>query len=289
MFVFLFSGESRVKIGGTRTRRVSEYLSRGLRITKVDVPSPVVVGEGGWLVCEFVEEGQSVYALKWYLGLDEFYRWTPAESPPVKTFPVDGNPLRVDKNASSRGRVKIHDVRLGAAGVFRCEVSGEAPHFHTESGVAEMKVVDLPDKKPLITGVQGSYQMHEDVIVNCSSPRSLPPATLTFYVNDEQADPSWVMQYPTYEDPESGLETSILGLRFPLRPRLLRGGIAEVKCTASILNKYWESSVVSVYSDMPYHASIMEGRAATGTGCLAATSSTATPLLLVLLLLLLLR
>lgn len=28
--------------------------------------------------------------------------------------------------------------------------------------------------------------MHEDVIVNCSSPRSLPPATLTFYVNDEQ-------------------------------------------------------------------------------------------------------
>lgn len=45
---------------------------------------------------------------------------------------------------------------------------------------------DLPDEKPRISGVQGSYQMHEDVIVNCSSPRSLPPATLTFYVNDEQ-------------------------------------------------------------------------------------------------------
>lgn len=116
-------------------------LSRGLHITKVDVPSPVVVGESGWLVCEFVEEGESVYALKWYLGLDEFYRWTPAESPPVKTFPVEGNPLRVDKNASKRGRVKIHDVKLGAAGVFRCEVSGEAPAFHTESAVASMKVV----------------------------------------------------------------------------------------------------------------------------------------------------
>ena len=116
-------------------------LSRGLRITKVDVPTPVVVGEGGWLLCEFVEEGESVYALKWYLGLDEFYRWTPAESPPVKTFPVDGNPLRVDKKASKKGRVKIHDVRLGAAGVFRCEVSGEAPAFHTESAVSTMKVV----------------------------------------------------------------------------------------------------------------------------------------------------
>ena len=74
------------------------------------------------------------------------------------------------------------------------------------------------------------------------------------------------MQYPTYEDPETGLETSILGLRFPLRPRLLRRGMAEVKCTASILNKYWESSVASVYGDVPYHASIMEGRAATGIG-----------------------
>lgn len=74
------------------------------------------------------------------------------------------------------------------------------------------------------------------------------------------------MQYPIYEDPETGLETAVLGLRFPLRPRLLRRGMAEVKCTASILNKYWESSVASVYGDVPYHASIMEGRAATGMG-----------------------
>lgn len=76
-----------------------------------------------------------------------------------------------------------------------------------------------------------------------------------------------MIQYPTYEDPETGLETSVLGLRFPLRPvLLLQRGMAEVKCTASILNKYWESSVASVYGDAPYHASIMEGRAATGQG-----------------------
>lgn len=95
------------------------------------------------------------------------------------------------------------------------------------------------------------------------------------------------MQYPIYEDPDTGLETAVLGLRFPLRPRLLRRGMAEVKCTASILNKYWESSVASVYGDVPYHASIMEGRAATGMGCLAATSSRTTSVLLVLLLFLL--
>ncbi|KAK8747111.1 hypothetical protein OTU49_017000 [Cherax quadricarinatus] len=157
----------------------------GLHITKVRVPTPLAVGEGGWLECEFVDEGESIYALKWYLGLDEFYRWTPAENPPVKTFPVKGDPLTVDIAASNRGKVKIHDVTLGASGVFRCEVSAEAPDFHTESDVATMTVVALPEEDPSIRGAGFTHQLHEDVMLNCSSPRSQPPASLTFYVNQE--------------------------------------------------------------------------------------------------------
>lgn len=113
----------------------------GLRITRVSVPSPVVVGEDGWLECEFVEEGENVYALKWYLGLEEFYRWTPAETPSVRTFPVRGKPMVVDGTVSSRGRVRFSDITLGATGVFRCEVSAEGPSFHTESEVSTMTVV----------------------------------------------------------------------------------------------------------------------------------------------------
>ncbi|KAK8743414.1 hypothetical protein OTU49_001434 [Cherax quadricarinatus] len=157
----------------------------GLHITKVTVPTPVAVGEGGWLECEFVDEGESIYALKWYLGLDEIYRWTPAENPPIKTFPVKGDPLTVDTAASNRGKVRINDVTLGASGVFRCEVSAEAPDFHTESEVATMTVVDLPDEDPRISGVGSNHQLHQEVLVNCSSPRSQPPASLTFYVNQE--------------------------------------------------------------------------------------------------------
>lgn len=56
---------------------------------------------------------------------------------------------------------------------------------------------DLPDEKPRISGVQGSYQMHEDVIVNCSSPRSLPAATLAFYVNDEQVRQTAALSWGT--------------------------------------------------------------------------------------------
>ncbi|XP_071516212.1 uncharacterized protein [Panulirus ornatus] len=239
-------------------------VSHALHITRVGVPTPVAVGEGGWLECEFVDEGETIYALKWYLGLDEFYRWTPAEEPQVKTFPVRGDPLKVDLAASDKGRVRVFNVSLGAAGVFRCEVSAEAPSFHTESQTATMTVVDLPDEKPRITGAQGIFQTHEEVLLNCSSPGSQPPATLSFYVNNEQADPAWVVHYPPQEDPGTGLETAVLGLRFLLRPRLLRQGVVVVKCSASILNLYWSSTEAFLPTDVPYHASVMKGRAAEG-------------------------
>ncbi|XP_069189058.1 uncharacterized protein [Procambarus clarkii] len=247
----------------------------GLHITKVHVPTPVAVGEGGVLECEFVDEGESIYALKWYLGLDEFYRWTPAETPQVKTFPVRGDPLAVDTGASHRGRVKVYDVTLGASGVFRCEVSAEAPDFHTESDVATMVVVDLPDEDPRLSRSSLSHQLHEAVSVNCSSTRSQPPAALTFYVNQELADPGWLIPYPPQEDPETGLETAVLGLRFPLRPRLLQGGAVSVKCTASIFDLYWASTEALIPADLPYHASIMEGRAAAGRGWCARVSNLA--------------
>ncbi|XP_068229239.1 cell adhesion molecule 3-like isoform X2 [Palaemon carinicauda] len=247
---------------------------QGLHIRSVNVPDVMIAGEVAWLECEFIDEGDSIYSLKWYLGLDEFYRWTPAETPPVKIFPVRDNPLQVDEKASSRGRVKIYQVTLDATGVYRCEVSAEAPSFHTESAVASMNIVDLPDTKPQIRGAEINYQLHEEVSLNCTSPRSQPPATLTFYVNDEQAEPSWLLPYQVIEEYGTGLETSVLGLRFPLKPRLLRRGAVIVKCTAAISNLYWESSEALIPGDLPYHASIMEGRASAATslpsvqGCL---------------------
>ena len=48
-----------------------------------------------------------------------------------------------------------------------------------------MTFADVPDIRPYIEGVQREYQSHQQVNLNCSSPRSKPPANLTFYINDE--------------------------------------------------------------------------------------------------------
>ncbi|XP_066976578.1 uncharacterized protein [Macrobrachium rosenbergii] len=241
-------------------------LSSALQITKIQVPSHVATGESGSLECDFTDDGDTIYALKWYLGLDEFYRWTPAENPQGKTFPVLGNPIAVDLKSSRKGKVRFHHVTLEASGVYRCEVSAEAPSFHTESAVATMTVVDLPDGKPQIRGVRPSYQLRDEVVLNCSSSLSQPAAKLKFYINDEQADPLWIHHYNAIEDSFTGLETSVLGLRFPLWPRLLRQGMVSVKCTAEILNLYWDSSEAFILVDIPFHASIMEGRASGAAG-----------------------
>ena len=50
-----------------------------------------------------------------------------------------------------------------------------------------MFVVDLPDSKPiLLGGDHKGYKVGEWMDVNCSSPNSKPPATLKWYINNEQ-------------------------------------------------------------------------------------------------------
>nr|XP_027222441.1 uncharacterized protein LOC113814588 [Penaeus vannamei] len=64
--------------------------AHGITITRVSVPTPLAVGEGGVLECEWTYDGDHVYTLKWYQGIREFYRWTPQETPPPSL--PDGRP-----------------------------------------------------------------------------------------------------------------------------------------------------------------------------------------------------
>ena len=82
----------------------------------------MIVGQGGHLNCEFEREGESISSLKWYIGLNEFYRWSPKSQPSVMTFPPERG-FRINEAESREGRVKIQNITLAAAGKLRCEVS----------------------------------------------------------------------------------------------------------------------------------------------------------------------
>ncbi|CAL4067994.1 unnamed protein product, partial [Meganyctiphanes norvegica] len=131
----------------------------GLQLSRVRVSTPVEVGNNAWLECDYEENVDQLYTLKWYNGLNEFYRWTPAEQPQVKVFSAPG--ITVDKDMSHKGRVRLRDVRMITANKkFRCEISAEAPSFHTDSRVASMTVIDPPDESPFISPTLKDYRVN---------------------------------------------------------------------------------------------------------------------------------
>lgn len=69
-------------------------ISVGLNVT-VTVPAAVRKGENANLICNYDLEGDPLYAVKWYKGRREFYRFTPKENPSTKVFPLAGITVEV--------------------------------------------------------------------------------------------------------------------------------------------------------------------------------------------------
>lgn len=62
-----------------------------LHNVRVEIPRAVERGEDAQFVCHYsLDANQQLYSVKWYKGRREFYRFTPNEIPPMKTFIVTG-------------------------------------------------------------------------------------------------------------------------------------------------------------------------------------------------------
>ncbi|XP_076171740.1 cell adhesion molecule 3-like isoform X2 [Ptiloglossa arizonensis] len=156
----------------------------GLREVRIQMPTAVKKGDSAILNCWYDTEGDPLYAVKWYKGGREFYRYAPNETPVVKTFPI-GN-LTVKKAESNATQIGLTNLELDAAGVYSCEVSADLPSFHTAIVSATMNVVELPSQGPSIHGLRRKYRIDDTVRLNCTSGRSKPAANLTWYINDRQ-------------------------------------------------------------------------------------------------------
>jgi hypothetical protein len=61
-------------------------ISQGLRDVRVTIPTAVKKGDNANLICNYDLERDALYSIKWHKGKREFYRYTPRETPPLKTF-----------------------------------------------------------------------------------------------------------------------------------------------------------------------------------------------------------
>ncbi|XP_071562677.1 uncharacterized protein [Temnothorax nylanderi] len=225
------------------------------------VPQHAVLGQNVSLECNFNLDGEKLYSVKWYKDGNEFYRFVPQEKPPALKFVHPG--VTAVLHESSQRTVVLRSVNLMSTGRYRCEVSAEAPSFQTVSDHSDMMVIALPEDEPVITGrpVSGKhrYQVGDVVRFNCTSAKSKPHATLSWFINGDPVEQQFLKLHPVVVD-RNDLETSTLGLEFRLRSKHFKKGDLKIKCLARIYTVYWKSNELSIEGERPLKIPVMESR-----------------------------
>merc|ERR1712130_789364 len=205
-----------------------------LLLKRIRVPGLVRSGRDASLHCDFDTQGEELYSVKWYKGGQEVFRWLPSQSSkPITIYPRPG--VRIDQNKSSATTMALQAVDLSSTGRYRCEVSTEAPMFSTASDFGDLLVVSAPPRPPLIQGdIRVKYQPGDLVHLNCTSSDSKPAADLSWKINNQTADSSYIIPHPVTSSP-SGLLTSVSELFLTLGKRhFTPDGRIRIECEARI-------------------------------------------------------
>ncbi|XP_069686165.1 uncharacterized protein [Periplaneta americana] len=230
-----------------------------LKDVRVTVPAAILRGETATLYCHFDLEGDSLYSVKWYKGRREFYRFTPKEDPAMKIFPIYG--LEVEQGKSNATQLTLRHVQLSLSGRYSCEVSADAPSFHTALVSGDMDVVETPRGRPVVSGIRHRYRAEELLHGNCSSSWSKPAAKLTWFINGDPPPTSNLVIYPVVRETDGDRESSYLGLKMVVKPHHFQHGRIKIRCSAAIHDIYYQSTEKSIEEERP--RGLIHG---TGTG-----------------------
>ncbi|CAH2075371.1 unnamed protein product, partial [Iphiclides podalirius] len=181
----------------------------GLRDIQITVPEAVGVGSNAILGCRWaLDTGEALYTVKWYHGAQEFFRFVPKELPNTRVFSQTG--INVDVSRSGAQQVVLREATRGLSGRYRCEVSADAPFFHTIYKSAFMRVIDLPVSKPKLRAQKSWYSVGDMLRANCTSPPADPPANLTWLVNGYEVKGLDIPVIDSYEGRKHALSDSSL-------------------------------------------------------------------------------
>ncbi|KAL9877141.1 uncharacterized protein LOC119642928 [Glossina fuscipes] len=222
-----------------------------LRNVSVTIPTAVKRSDNAILICNYDIENDTLYSVKWYRGRREFYRYTPKENPAWKIFSLTNPGINVDINHSNASHVWLSKVALAISGKYACEVSADAPSFHTLVSFGEMCVVELPTQRPIITGIHSRYRLGDNIDGNCSLDYTKPAANLTWWINDIQVPPNYSRIYRTQKHEAEQLESAVLEINFVVTLQHFIKGRLKLKCSARIYRIYHGEAEKYVEEDKP--------------------------------------
>lgn len=207
-----------------------------IHITSLEVPKHAAFNSNQTLACHYDVGSHVLYSLLWFHNDQEFYRYMPAEKPPIVVFNISS--INVIKEGSTGEKVMLANVDLSASGSYKCKITTEWPDFMEKEMTETMTVVVIPEEQPSIEGdVDGHYRDGDMVNLNCTAAPSIPAAILVWYINDKEAPEEYVQEYEV-QQLRDGLLVSSLGLNFKLSRSDFIKHELKLKCTANIATLY---------------------------------------------------
>jgi len=180
-----------------------------------------------------------LHSVKWYrinhLGnMQEFYSFKPNKNPPASKHHLKG--VKVDMRYSNVRQVLLRKVGLATSGRYRCEVTTRSllhqPRFDSQFQEGRLVVLELPEEGPVISGGLPSYQLNDQLELNCTSARTYPPTVLKWFLNGRAVDSSQV--YPIKKGAKNGLFRSQISLNVTVTRTLFNYGRIRIKCVAGV-------------------------------------------------------
>ncbi|XP_049881560.1 uncharacterized protein LOC126377781 [Pectinophora gossypiella] len=104
--------------------------------------------------------------------------------PPTMVFPLPG--ASVDLTQSDELQVRIVNLNRRLSGQYQCEVSADAPLFHTDIASAPLTVVDPPFRAPRVHVSRGSYARGDVIRANCTIDEAYPAPNITWILDDHK-------------------------------------------------------------------------------------------------------
>ncbi|VVC29578.1 Immunoglobulin-like domain,Immunoglobulin-like fold,CD80-like, immunoglobulin C2-set [Cinara cedri] len=222
----------------------------GLRDLQIHVPVAIPSGSTLQMNCTYDLENTALYSIKWYLRDQEFYRFVPKESPPTRVFAFPG--ITVDVQESDRNKVTIRNAQRILTGFYKCEVSADAPLFHTGIKTKLTYVTDEPSSPPTLHSNKMKYSAGDVINVSCITGESYPAVNVSWFLNNQTAKTVELVSITTYsEKREAELLITKSYLIFRIDRLSFPTGRIRVRCEISQFDLYRSSSEIELIDNAP--------------------------------------
>ncbi|XP_055381483.1 uncharacterized protein LOC129612058 [Condylostylus longicornis] len=216
-------------------------LIKALSLTNLTVPRVADYRTIAKLSCTYEMGKHKLNSVKFYKDGLEFFRYSPMTQRSIMTFEVAG--VRIGSTDYFCNQficnVELKHLTRDSSGAYRCEVSGDAPEFKLVGQQANMTVGVFPQYSPTISNIGRFYRFGEQISANCTTDWSSPGATLTWFINDEQAPQEFLQQQHEISSNNDGFTvySRSLEIRFYIDNLnyILPNGKLHLRCISDIM------------------------------------------------------